>query len=243
MRGAEHPRKPHRREWGPWACSRLAPAASSPSRRDRPGRAALQPRSPGRPPLTCARARGRRGRPLGPGRRRRPRARTPGRPLPAPRSRRSRSRSRAGSPRRCRRRAALRGDHNSHNAARGRAARGRGAGGAGARRPAGRGRDPRRPAAPPTGAASPGASTATPASRGFGARGRGPERGDALPTRPQGARRRGGRALIPRCRFSLAAPVRSPSLVPFSLPSGSLPPTFAPLLSPTFLPHFLMPLA
>lgn len=191
MRGAEHPRKPHRREWGPWACSRLAPAASSPSRRDRPGRAALQPRSPGRPPLTCARARGRKGRPLGPGRRRRPRARTPGRPLPAPRSRRSRSRSRAGSPRRCRRRAALRGDHNSHNAA----------------------------------------------------RGRGPERGDALPTRPQGARRRGGRALIPRCRFSLAAPVRSPSLVPFSLPSGSLPPTFAPLLSPTFLPHFLMPLA
>ena len=119
-------------------------------------------------------------------------------------------------------------------------AEGRGAGGAGARRPAGRGRDPRRPAAPPTGVGSPGAPTAKPASRGFGGRGHGPERGDALPTRPQGARRRGDRALIPRCRFSLGAPVRSPSLVPFSLLSGTLPPTFAPLLSPTFppsLPH------
>lgn len=49
MRGAEHPRKPHRREWGPWACSRWPPPPPPRLRGDRPGRAALQPTGPETP--------------------------------------------------------------------------------------------------------------------------------------------------------------------------------------------------
>lgn len=238
MRGAEHPRKPHRRERGPWACSRLAPAASSPSRRDRPGRAALQPRSPGRPLLTCARARaggggGRWGRatPL-------PEGADAWTPPPAPRRPPEPEPEPSRFPRRCRRRAAPGGDHNSHNAARGRAAReGARAGRARGGLRGGAGRPPLAPGGAPTGAASPGGLDRD-ARLAWLQRGRGPERGDALPTRPQGARRRGGRALIPAAG--------SPWLpCPFSLPGPFLsafwfsPSYICPLsLSPTFLPHF-----
>lgn len=113
-----------------------------PRQRGRPSRAALPPRSPQRPAY-LRRERGRRGRPLGPGRLRRPRARTRGHPLPAPRSRypaaarptaRDASGRRAGAPPVPTPRCAPRGrkDYNSHNAARpggaGRGARGLGPG-------------------------------------------------------------------------------------------------------------------
>lgn len=204
MRGAEHPPRPRRRAWGPRACSRPAPA-SSPSLRVGPVEPPSCPAAPGEAAYLRPSARAA-GAAAGAGATPPPEgadARTPPAHATEPPPRCCPAHAAGARPRaepvpsRCRRRAALRGAAGTttptmpraagrlEEGMRARAGRGQ------RRRPEGRGRDPQRPAALLARGVTRGQDRAA-RSRGFCGRGRGPERGDALPAQSQGARRRAG---------------------------------------------------